>query len=279
MKSSGESAVSRTMRRSAGVRRRRRGRVSGNDIVEESSLTLARAPRHDQRVDQRLGRRRRGDARVGQAGRARGPSAVVGPMTATAFPASAVELQRARNARSADGLAKVAASNGRSGRQVGDRTVSETATTSTTNPRASSCCPEVLAAAHRLRKQNARAGRRRRERRHQPLLPLLVVGGIFPRSTPRTRGRPRVPGPTAAIRALARACHAGAQRRARPHAKSHRRRAGQHHPAVVRRAHDGPGRTRPSWGAARPGSSDRRRVPPPRRAAPRPAKRPGRSGA
>src|SRR5437764_13099559 len=40
MKLSGESVVSRTMRRSAGVRRRRRGRVSGKDIVLAETTLL-----------------------------------------------------------------------------------------------------------------------------------------------------------------------------------------------------------------------------------------------
>src|SRR4029077_6037032 len=47
MKLSGESVVSRTMRRSAGVRRRRRGRVSGKDIALAETNKLLSGPPPD----------------------------------------------------------------------------------------------------------------------------------------------------------------------------------------------------------------------------------------
>ena len=221
------------MRRSAGVRRRRRGRVSGKDIAGESSLTLALSPGHDQRRHQRLGRRRRGHLRVRQAGRA-SASAVVGPMTAIGLLASAVAPQRARNARSADGLANVAASNAGSGGRSATGTVSETGTTSTTKPRASSC--GAGARGRRPPAETARACRPATPRAPPPVPPGVARRrrGPSPRSAPRPRARARsrarpprcAPPPAPASR-----------RRARPAAREpHRGRAGQHDPAVIRGA-------------------------------------------
>ena len=199
-------------------------------------------------------------------------------MTASGCPASGAAPQRARNARSADGLANVAASNAGSGGRSRDRHVSETGTTSTTRPRASSC-------SRRCSRPPTACGNRTRvpaggvrERRHQPLLPLLVVGrddrGGQPLGGERARGRRARPRRSAPPRAPDHAPRS----RARAQREPHRRRAGQHDPAVRAGARERAVERVPARAAARPRSSGRRRARRPPRAAPPAATPPGRPG-
>ena len=161
-------------------------------------------------------------------------------MTATGLPESAATPQRAMNARSADGLANVAASNAGSGGRsaIGDGLRHRP------RRRRPDRGPPVAGAGALARRPPAETGRACRrgaagERGDQTLLALLVIRRHRrPRVSPSAASARAVAGPTAAMRAAASPAQAPISARATA-GEPDRGRAGQHHPAVRRRGGDG----------------------------------------
>ena len=138
-------------------------------------------------------------------------AAVVAPMTTSGRAARAALPWRSTRARSAEGLAKVATSNGGGGGRSARATVCEAGTTSTAQPRARSALGQGVAAADGLGKQQARAGGQIAQRGEQAVLALDRSGTAGHPEAERLRGRARSRPPTAAIRGRARV--AGGERR------------------------------------------------------------------
>ena len=209
----------------------------------------------------------------------RAASAVVGPITATRLPgqrrASPARDERAQRRRAGE-CRRV---EGGQRRQIGDRDrlrhrddVDGQAARARALARSSSRPPSACGNRTRVPARRASASAAT-----SPSWRCSSAAGTIAAVRPSAARARAVAGPTAAMRAAASAGQSTALARAGA-GQPDRRRAGEDDPAVVARVARARDRTVPSWAAARPRSSGRRRGRRPPRAAPRAATPPGRRG-